>query len=61
MTLIVVTKADKGYKVFVNWVQYGVTYHHLDLANNEATKLKTTHYPKARLILLVEDIPDCSS
>jgi hypothetical protein len=52
MSRIDVVPADKDkFKVLVNFVQHGISYSTVALANQEAAKLKAEHYPKAEIHL----------
>lgn len=52
--VIPVREVKGGYKILVNYIQFGVIYHSSKLANQEAQKLKDTHYPKAEVSLVEE-------
>jgi len=57
MSQIDVVVDEDGFKILVNFIRIGVILHSAQLANQEAKKLKDTHYPKADLHLIKEAKP----
>jgi len=50
----VIPDEDDKFKVLINFVQQGVSYSTVALANQEAAKLRDAHYPKAEMHLAKE-------
>lgn len=60
MSRIDVVTDEDGFKILVNFIQRGVVLHNAQFANQEARKIKETHYPKADLHLAKESKPEAT-